>query len=555
MNACPNCGAGLRFDPAKQRLVCDFCDSEFDPKEIDGTFTAEETTVTEEVPVHPEEPEFETYETTVYTCPQCGGELLSDANTVATFCSFCGASTVLESRIRKEKKPAYIIPFVKTQEECESLYRKAVSRSIFAPAYMQKPETVDRFRGIYMPYWVYGFNFKGRVNTDATKSHRRGDYIYTSHFDISSNAEAEFKGIAYDASSSFSDSLSEAIAPFDTSKTVPFAPTYLSGFYGDTSDVDAGVYSNEAREVMSANAADQVLRSPEYRGYSIDGNKVKNQVIGSGKMTQELGMFPVWFLAVRNKDRVSYAVVNGQTGKVAVDIPIDFKKYLLGSAILAVPLFLLFNLFFTIKPEFMLGIAIALALVSMLISNSQINRVYARENYLDDKGWNSVGGGDDTIRNREKMEREGAVVTQKIDSTRIKTKQAKDGIGTAIWIICFIISLFFSPVLSIVIAIIWGAVGKNSNNVTRAEVKQVKVSAKAPGAEKWKVLWKPLAGIVVSLGIIICLPAEDLWFYAAAFGCMILVGLSFLDLVKEHNRLTTRKLPQFNKRGGDAYEE
>ncbi len=554
MNACPNCGAGLRFDPAKQRLVCDFCDSEFDPKEIDGTFTAEETTVTEEVPVHPEEPEFETYETTVYTCPQCGGELLSDANTVATFCSFCGASTVLESRIRKEKKPAYIIPFVKTQEECESLYRKAVSRSIFAPAYMQKPETVDRFRGIYMPYWVYGFNFKGRVNTDATKSHRRGDYIYTSHFDISSNAEAEFKGIAYDASSSFSDSLSEAIAPFGTSKTVPFAPTYLSGFYGDTSDVDPGVYSNEAREIMGANAADRILKSPAYRGYSIDGNRVKNQV-RNGKLTQELGMFPVWFLAVRNNDRVSYAVVNGQTGKVAVDIPIDFTKYLLGSAVLAVPLFLLFNAFFTIIPEVMLAIAIALALVSMIISNSQINRVYARENYLDDKGWNSVGGGEDNLRNREKLEQEGAVVTQKIQTTGDTGKKAKKVVNDSIWIVLFIVGFFVSPIVAVIIGVLWAAIGRNSNNVSRASVSELKTSVKPPASEKWKVLWKPVAGIIVSIAVLIALPAEDLWFYTAAFGCMILVGWSFLDLVKEHNRLTTRKLPQFNRRGGDAYEE
>lgn len=38
-------------------------------------------------------------------------------------------------------------------------------------------------------------------------------------------------------------------------------------------------------------------------------------------------MLPVWFLSYRNKDRVAYATVNGQTGKVAADIPVDSRKF------------------------------------------------------------------------------------------------------------------------------------------------------------------------------------------------------------------------------------
>ncbi len=56
-------------------------------------------------------------------------------------------------------------------------------------------------------------------------------------------------------------------------------------------------------------------------------------------------MLPVWFLSYRNKDRVAYATVNGQTGKVAADIPVDRRKFLLGSFLLAIPVFLLLNLF------------------------------------------------------------------------------------------------------------------------------------------------------------------------------------------------------------------
>jgi hypothetical protein len=50
------------------------------------------------------------------------GEILSTDDMAAGFCSFCGASTVLYSRIEKEHRPAYIIPFTKTKEDCKKAY-------------------------------------------------------------------------------------------------------------------------------------------------------------------------------------------------------------------------------------------------------------------------------------------------------------------------------------------------------------------------------------------------------------------------------------------------
>ena len=35
MIVCPSCGANLKFDPQKQRMLCEFCGSDFDPKEFD----------------------------------------------------------------------------------------------------------------------------------------------------------------------------------------------------------------------------------------------------------------------------------------------------------------------------------------------------------------------------------------------------------------------------------------------------------------------------------------------------------------------------------------
>lgn len=100
MYQCPNCGGRLFFDIQSQQLKCDHCSTQYDPYAISKENDAEES---------------REYDVTVFKCPQCGGEILSTDNTAANFCSFCGASTILSSRVSKQLKPGYIIPFSKTR--------------------------------------------------------------------------------------------------------------------------------------------------------------------------------------------------------------------------------------------------------------------------------------------------------------------------------------------------------------------------------------------------------------------------------------------------------
>ena len=61
-----------------------------------------------------------------------------------------------------------------------------------------------------MPYWAYHVSQKGPVVLRGEKSKRRGDYIYTDHFNINGDMDCQYKGISFDASSSFDDNISEA---------------------------------------------------------------------------------------------------------------------------------------------------------------------------------------------------------------------------------------------------------------------------------------------------------------------------------------------------------
>lgn len=561
MYECPNCGGNLKFDIAGQQLCCAYCGTQADPYSVCKERDAEESVV-------PGGDKGE-YEVTVFTCPQCGGEILSEDTTAATFCSFCGASTILDSRISRTRRPGYILPFARTKEDCRAAYGKMMRRAFFAPKELKDENLLEKFRGIYMPYWVYSFEKEGGISFPGKKTRRRGDYLITDHYRLECQVEVKYSGMAYDASSAFSDSLSSAIAPFDLRQGKEFAPSFLSGFYADTSDVEKHVYLQEAEDIVVRHTANRLAKDSVCRKYHAgamgDGQRIRNALCPDEKKS-ELAMLPVWFLSYRNGDRVGYAVVNGQTGKAAADLPVDMKKYLTGSGILAVPLFLLLNLFLTITPGKILLIAALLALLCILISNRQMNHILARESGEDDKGLASV----------RPLPRAGAPGWKR--QRRIRRT------GNSILTKMLVMILFlcgFSVMPSFLFIVLGGLMGRGEMNSARMLVFIVIILAILYGGmraflrlmggfgresgvkkpfggghfkEKWRTLIKPLAGIVSAAVILFVNPVSDWFYYIGAFACMGTVLWAILDIIRQHNMLTTRRLPQLNRRGGDENE-
>ncbi|MBP5472773.1 MAG: hypothetical protein J6Y12_08875 [Lachnospiraceae bacterium] len=548
MFVCPNCGANINFDPGKQLLHCDFCDTDLSPDSVIQKDDAVESTYTESEADANSETGFKEYTTTIYTCKECGGEILAYDNTVATFCSYCGASTVLSSRIGKERAPEYIIPFKITKEQSAELYKKAVKKALFAPAYMKEDTVIEKFRGIYMPYWIYDFKENRPASLRGQEDHRSGDYIIHTHYDINTNVDAEYNGLAYDASSQFNDNLSEAIAPFDFNTAVPFNTSYMSGFYADAADTDAKLYADQARMIVTADIYNNIARDPAVKKITLKTDSMSN--LAPEKTESRLGYFPVWFLSCKNKDRITYAVINGQTGEVATDIPIDFKKYLISSLIVTIPLFALLYLVPVIKPTTLIVFALIFSIISMIIVCSQKNKIYVRTFNLDDKGLRyrqeqaAKAKGPDAGTNPQ---------PQPQARPKIKSGAGNDAFFSILAVIGFLLSLCAGGVgvvlyLCVIVPLITNA---RKNKSKKVVVDDSKVKAKAPGGEKFLLCLKPLIGAVIAIAIWLIAPISDEYYYIAALVCMVGVLLSFFDMIKQHNELSTRKPPQFDKRGGD----
>ena len=70
-------------------------------------------------------------------------------------------------------------------------------------------------------------------------------------------------------------------------------------------------------------------------------------------------------------------------------------------------------------------------------------------------------------------------------------------------------------------------------------------------AKNQKSYNKPIYGLMVTMSVFLLNPASDIYYYIAAFISIGFTIWSFYNIIEKINILTTRKLPQLGKRGGD----
>ena len=212
------------------------------------------------------------------------------------------------------------------------------------------------------------------------------DYQYYDDYQINCDVDATYEGISFDLISKFYDKFSTSI-PFDYHKKEEFNPNYLIGYYADTVDVDSSVYDVDARSIAQRDASIKLAKNREFSRYGCSSPSVSLNVTD-----KKVGMFPVYFLAIRNKDNktVNYAVVNGQTGKVAADLPISFIKYVIGSLLLSVVLFFVLDTLFVIQPKTVCFFSIIFAVISLILSCVQAGGLNNKVYHTDDRGFMSI---------------------------------------------------------------------------------------------------------------------------------------------------------------------
>ena len=327
---CPCCDAGLIFGEDTQKMVCQYCDNTFDLETVkaynDQQHQTDSSSVSwDDLQTQPmAEQEEDALQS--YTCPACSGVLMTDLQTAATFCPYCGNPAVISSRVSGVLRPDGVIPFRTGKEDAKAAFLRLCKGKPLLPKFFKDQQQLDKITGIYVPFWLYDCESELDGNYKATRIHTWSDrdynYTKTDHYMLTRRADAAFSGIPMDGSSKMDDVFMESIEPYDYNQLQPFDTAYLSGFLADKYDVEAS--SGEQRIRQRVDSSMNELLQPSFLGYHTVVPTSRQLQVSHN--TARYVLLPVWLLNTSYKGKVYTFAMNGQTGKITGTLPICPKR-------------------------------------------------------------------------------------------------------------------------------------------------------------------------------------------------------------------------------------
>lgn len=327
---CPSCGANVPFNPNTQKWDCEYCGLSYTLED----FAKYDREMKKKTPSDDKKKKEENYDMDEYLCQNCGAKILTDQNTSATICVYCGSTAIIKSRLQDKFNPEKIIPFAIDKKRVINTFYKFVRKKWFSPKEFSNKENIEKVEGIYIPFWIYDCMSDGKILATARKirSWRVGDYRYTKTdtYKCVREGNMEFLKVPVDASLKFQDELMDSLEPYDYNGIKDFNISYLSGFLAQKYDVNEDESFFRAK-VRIVNSTIDTLKSTivGFSNIYIDRNEVDIKNIDG-----EYILMPVWMLNIKYKDKNYTFAMNGQTGKMVGNVPISKIKITLWSIII-----------------------------------------------------------------------------------------------------------------------------------------------------------------------------------------------------------------------------
>ena len=332
---CPECGVEMKFDEETGILTCPSCKKTERMKGYEKDFVKYR---------HVKElHEFDDEQARLYVCKSCGMKLMTNNRTALNECYFCGGAMTIGERLSGDLMPTRLIPFSVSERKAKKAFSRWFLKVKFAPREFKKKKRDCRCHAVYLPVWMFQFRGQGEAMVHASNSRNEFDgeseekIIETDHYDLYRRFDLGFDNLPMCASGKIEQRFLEAIEPYDFSALKEFDIYKDFGIpaeqYDKKDDKLEGAAKKRVQELIDeyllSTAKDYEEAKVAERGYQI------------GKAGTEYIWLPVWFVSIEPGDNEYLFVMNGQTGKVAMDPPYNPLKIFIAEAMSVTFAFLL----------------------------------------------------------------------------------------------------------------------------------------------------------------------------------------------------------------------
>lgn len=328
---CPCCGGALNFESTTQMMKCPYCDSEFTVESLKEKDNAFEEYVPKDdnwqdaqgSSWQPGEAE----EMRIYVCKSCGGEIIAPEVTGATRCPYCDNPVVMLGSFAGNLRPDFIIPFKLDKNAAKAALQRHFTGKKLLPKVFKEENHIDEIKGIYVPFWIYDAQAKANITYAATRvrtwSDSRYTYTETSFYNLRRAGTLDFVNVPGDGSKKLDDDLMDSLEPFNMQEAVPFQSAYLAGYLADKYDVT--FEENLPRITQRIKTTTAAFFRDSIQGYNTVNPTATEIKVAEG--TVRYGLLPVWLLNTTWNDQKFTFAMNGQTGKMVGDLPVDKHAY------------------------------------------------------------------------------------------------------------------------------------------------------------------------------------------------------------------------------------
>lgn len=328
---CPSCGGALSFDSGLQKMKCPYCDTELEVetlKQLDDVLkNTPQDDMSWQTQPGSDWQEGEEDALASYVCQSCGGQIVTDVNTSATSCPYCGNPVVMTQQVSGTLRPDCIIPFKLDKEAAEAALKKHLQGKPLLPKAFKEENHIQEVKGVYVPFWLFDSCADGNARYHATRtrtwSTSRHIYTETTHYSVHRAGTLDFKAVPVDGSTKMANELMESLEPYDVSQAEQFQTAYLAGYYADKYDVSSRDSVQRANERIKT-STEQTLRQTVI-GYSTV--VPENCSVRLSNTAARYALYPVWLLNTRYRGENYHFAMNGQTGKLVGNLPVDWGAF------------------------------------------------------------------------------------------------------------------------------------------------------------------------------------------------------------------------------------